>query len=97
MVLPHLEYGSEIWDTAQQCYCNMLETVQHKFPRYVSFIANVPMSLLSQNCDPILSLLTISTLEHRESIADLVFLFKTMNGIIVMLVHIRTFSTESTN
>lgn len=76
LVLPHLEYASQVWNPAQSNHIQLLEVAQHKFLRYVAFKINKPMSITCHNYDGILNTLNIRTM------ADLVLVYKTINQIV---------------
>ena len=71
----------------QQCmrhglrkYINMIQRVQHKFPRFATRTLWCPMDRVDHDYGPILASLNIATIEDRRLSADMLFLFKVLNG-----------------
>lgn len=79
LVFPRLEYSSQIWNPSQFCCISMLENVQHKFPRFVSYKSNESMPCSSHNYESILVLVNMHTPKQRRTITDLFFIFKMLN------------------
>lgn len=76
-VRSHLEYGSQVWNPNYNIYINRLESIQRKFLRYVQFRTKVYLPNYPKRCKKF----HILPLFERRNIADLVFLFKVMNGL----------------
>lgn len=81
LVRSQIEYASMIWSPMYEVHVNTLERVQHKFLRYCAFKLNHPV--INHSYADILGLLNLDTLVKRRSCADVIFIFKLINGLIV--------------
>lgn len=83
LVRPHLEYASIIWAPFYTKYDILIERIQHRFLRRVSFITDNPMRSSDHSYDVMLNNLRLITLANRRTFLDLLFLFKLNNGRII--------------
>lgn len=81
LVRSQLEYASIIWSPMYLTHIKTLENVQHKFVRYCSFKLNHP--IIDHNYAEILETLELNPLVKRRLYADVIFIFKLLNGIVV--------------
>ena len=58
----------------------MIERVQNKFLRFMSYKLNDPMPITCHNYQPIMAKLGLMTLENRRTISDLLFVYNLLNG-----------------
>ena len=82
LVRPHVEYASAIWSPRHTKYSNSIERVQHKFLRFALRSLGNPLDRDDHEYYPVLTLFNIATLDDRRHIADMIFLFKVINGLI---------------
>lgn len=80
LVRPRLEYASIVWSPFQGGLCTLIEGVQHRFMRRISFLTDKPMSYVDHCYDNMLIELRLATLENRRIFLDLLFLFKLIGG-----------------
>ncbi|KAJ8982416.1 hypothetical protein NQ317_017218 [Molorchus minor] len=76
-----VEYASMIWSPMYTVHTKTLERVQHKFLRYCGYKLNYPV--INHNYDDLMKILNLPTLERRRIHADIIFIYKLLNGIIV--------------
>ncbi|KAJ8949761.1 hypothetical protein NQ317_017998 [Molorchus minor] len=76
-----VEYASMIWSPMYTVHIKTLERVQHKFLRYCGYKLNYPV--INHNYDDLMKILNLPTLERRRIHADIIFIYKLLNGIIV--------------
>lgn len=75
-IRPLIEYGSEVWSPVTIGLVNCIEKVQRSFTRRLLQRAGLPkMSYVAR-----LNFLSISSLEYRRNVADLVFIHKCLHG-----------------
>lgn len=79
MVRPHLEYGCVVWSPYGITSSIKLETVQHHFLRFLSFVMGRPMHFTDHDYDSLMLLLQIPTLASRRAMFDLLFIYKLIN------------------
>ena len=79
---PHVEYASVIWSPRHAKFIKSIERVQHRFLRFASRILGNPMDRTDHDYQPALATLKLVTLEERRHIADAIFLYKIINGLI---------------
>jgi len=77
-----IEYASMVWDPYQLNQCILLERIQHRFLRYMSFKLGKPMKFTEHNYDYLLADLNLMTLANRRIYLSLSFLHKLLNGVI---------------
>ena len=82
LVRPHVQYASAIWSPRHTKYIIFIERVQHKFLRSALRSLGSPMDRDDHDYCPGLTLFNIATLDDRRYIADMIFLFKVINGVI---------------
>ena len=77
-VLPLLESATEIWSPPTIGNCDDLEKVLRSFTRRIFSRAQLaPLSFTER-----LSFLNLETLEYRRALRDLIFLFKSVHGLV---------------
>jgi Reverse transcriptase (RNA-dependent DNA polymerase) len=81
IVRSKLEYNSIIWNPYYGIYKDMLETVQHKFLRFVAYRLGIQAVNYTYDYSALCSNLNLTTLNNRRIQADLIFLFKLISGI----------------
>ena len=79
LVLPILMYASPIWSPHLGCDQDRLETVQHKFLRYLSFKNGQPMDPFSHDYSSIMSLFKVPSLKSNRESRDAILAFKLIN------------------
>lgn len=77
LVRSNLEYGSVIWSPFYKVHSKLIESVQEKFMRCLSYRQGLYRKLNSY--DKRLDYFKMHTLEARRKKSDLVFLFKILN------------------
>lgn len=82
LVRPHLEYASEIWAPQQATYKLLIERVQNKFLRLAACKLECKMSVMDHNYNIVSIRMRLPSLETRRTVANLLLLFKSINGII---------------
>lgn len=82
LVRPHVEYASIIWSPRHAKFIKSIESVQHRFLRFASRTLGNPMDRIDHDYRPALASLKLTTLENRRHIADMIFLYKIINGLI---------------
>ena len=82
LVRPWLGYASAIWSPNQAKHIRLIERIQHSSLRYVTFKSGHGMAFADHNYNQIMSQLSLEPLEPPRTLADLLFLFKPVNGII---------------
>ena len=78
LVRPILEYGSIIWSPCQLNHIGMLDGVQDRFLRLLGVRLGFPYR--GSPVDQLSAQHGLQSLHHRRRIADLVFLYKLVNG-----------------
>jgi len=73
------EYGSIIWSPYTSIHKNKIESIQQKFLRFVSFQCSIPREPHS-SYTPLLTMLSIETLEQRRLRLDVYFAYKLFSG-----------------
>jgi len=71
LVRSRLEYASMVWDPYQQNHNLLLERIQHRFLRSLSFKLNKPMKFTDHNYDHLLADLNLMTLANRRILLGL--------------------------
>lgn len=80
-VRSHLEYCSQIWNPVRIGMATMIEKVQRKFVRFLYYKKLVLVPEISDfHYHPVLSALSLQTLENRRKCADLILLLKVYFG-----------------
>ncbi len=74
-VRPKLEYGSPIWNPSYQMDIDKIERVQRSFTKRIPGLSEMTYPQR-------LETLSLQTLQQRREIADLVMVFKILNGIV---------------
>ena len=72
-------YCSTVWNPSIKKLSDKLESVQHKFFRFLSYKINKPMSFKNHNFEPILNHFNYQTLQVSRYKNDLKFLHKVVN------------------
>lgn len=80
LVRTHVEYASIIWSPRHAKYIKSIERVQHKFLRFALRVLGSPMGRDDHDYHPALAYFNITTLEDRRRSADMIFLYKVING-----------------
>lgn len=80
LVKPHLEYISVIQSPDQIKYKLLIERVQYKFFRSAAYKSAHRIDIRNQNYIPILKNLNLVSLEYRKRVANMMFLFRFING-----------------
>ena len=75
-----LNYGSVIWNIEKKLEIEKLEKVKHIFLRFLSYKTSMPMSFIDHKYDPIMNLISITSLQNSRAINDFKFLFKLSNN-----------------
>jgi len=71
-----------VWDPYQLNHTSLLERIQHRFLRYMSFKLGKPMKFTENNYDHLLANLNLMTLVNRRIYLSLSFLHKLLSGTI---------------
>lgn len=79
-VRPIIEYCSQIWNPSYAVHSTKIEKLQKQFLYHLAFADNRCRTLTSYQSR--LTHYKMSTLEHRRKIADVLFLYKIVNGLI---------------
>jgi len=82
LIRTQVEYASMVWDPYQLNHCILLERIQHRFLRYMSFKLGKPMKFTDHNYDYLLADLNLMTLANKKIYLSLSFLHKILNGAI---------------
>lgn len=82
LVLPNLEYNSVIWCPSTDTATSALESVQHRFLRYIAYLLGQRMSVFDHDYSDIMFTLDLPSLELRRAFADCTFVFKLLNNYI---------------
>lgn len=77
---PILEYCSVIWAPSYKIHIHRLENIQKKFIRSLCYKAGI--DYYKHNYDYLITYFSLPTLASRRCYADIMFLFKVLNGII---------------
>ncbi|KAF8361982.1 hypothetical protein PRIPAC_88905 [Pristionchus pacificus] len=75
-VRPLLEYGSVVWSPHTVTLANQIENVQRNFSKRLFIRCHIPYSLYPDR----IAQLSLSTLEHRRLMSDLLFLHRSIHG-----------------
>lgn len=75
LIRPHLEYGSCVWNPHYNVHKRNIESVQHKFLKFIAYKLNMPNLSYSQ----LESHIQISTLEERRNTRDLKMLYNVLH------------------
>jgi len=76
LVRSQLEYACQIWNPFTNILQMKLEAVQRRFSRFVFRKFNIPYTDYEQR----LYILELESLQHRRNVADLLLLYKIVNG-----------------
>lgn len=74
-------YCSPVWSPYVRLDINRLETVQHKFLRYLSFKNNSPMAYDNHDYSHVMTRFNIPSLESQRTINDSMLAFKLIHNI----------------
>ncbi|RLU15201.1 hypothetical protein DMN91_012195, partial [Ooceraea biroi] len=80
LVRPLLEYASIVWAPYLVYQCDMIERIQHRFLRRVSFRLLRPMNFFDHDYDYLHRELGLLSLRDRRTQADLVFVRNIISG-----------------
>lgn len=82
LVRSQLEYVAIVWASYQIKYCAMIETIQYRFFRRVSFLTKNPMCYFDHIYDYMimLNIFKFVILESKRQYLDFLFLFKLISG-----------------
>ena len=78
-----LNYASVIWNPHLAYQITKIESVRHKFLRYVSWKIRCPMKYDNHNYGPIAMKTRIATLESYRTMNDVLFMYKLVNKIVI--------------
>lgn len=78
-----LEYATIIWSPHYKIHINNLEQVQRKFLKFLSFKQDGVYPAIGFPHSDLLDRFSISSLENRRSINELIFLYKLIHGIYI--------------
>lgn len=81
LVRSKLEYGSVIWSPYYDNQRLLIERVQHRFLRYVSYRVGLPMEVACHEYATILCRMSMLSLERRRIIAEIIFIYNLFNSI----------------
>ena len=79
LVLPHLEYCSNLWNPCRICHIKSLDSIQPRYLRYAACKLHIPFDRFSHNYEHILSTLGYIPLEKRRLLSDLILTLKVIN------------------
>lgn len=74
-----LNYASTVWNPQYAVHSQRIESVQHRFLRYLGFKCRLP--IIDHNYTPIMNKFRILSLKDRRSVSDLIFLFKVVKHV----------------
>jgi len=74
-----LDYNSVVWSPSRKGQIQMIESIQNRFLRFLSFNCDI-QHLPHSSYQPLLSFLNIESLEIRIKRCNLCFIFKLLNG-----------------
>ena len=80
IVIPNLLYCCQIWSPFTSILKNKLESIQHRFLRYIAFKDNRPMSRLDHNYIDVASAYSIQTVSSLHHYHDCLLTFKTTHN-----------------
>lgn len=80
LVRPHVEYAAIVWSPYQVNHSLMIERVQHRFIRRISFLVGEPMKYSDHSYGDLQGRLGLVSLQNRREILDLTFLFRLIGG-----------------
>ena len=80
LVLPILLYASPFWTPHLAYEKDRLESVQHKFLRYLAFKSGHPMHPHDHNYSTIMDRFKIPSLASQRNVKDAIFAFKLIHG-----------------
>lgn len=79
-VFSRLNFATSIWNPQYRCYISRLESVQHKFLRFLSFRSKI--QIIDHDYTEIQRSFKILSLENRRRLNDMCLLFKLVNNIL---------------
>lgn len=82
LIRPLLEFASVIWSSYEKNYCILIERVQHKFLRRISFVLGRRMDITDHDYKPIQREMNSLSLYKRRTSIDMLFLYKLIRGYI---------------
>ena len=82
LLIPNLIYCSQIWSPFTNTLGSKLESINHKFLRYVAFKANRPISPFDHNYTEIVTLYNIQTINSLHYYHDCLLTFKIIHNAI---------------
>ena len=82
LVRPHLEYASPILSPGARPHVNRLEAVQRRFLQFAAFRLGMGINRSDHDYTNITMNLNIPSLETRQTVADLLLLYKVLNYIL---------------
>ena len=82
-VRPLLEFGSIVWNPRLRSDCNLLESVQRRFTKYLFNRAKLPTLEYEQRLMRLqLDNIQLGKIEHRRAISDLKFCYKILHNLV---------------
>lgn len=82
LVRPILEFASTLWRPYQDYLIDSIERVQNRFFRFMAKQNNVPFNYYNHDYTTLKAMFNVPLLSQRFLYADLLFMFKVINGVI---------------
>ena len=82
LVVPTLTYASVVWSPHTDLDFNLLESVHHRFLRYLCYLNGHPMHYNDHNYKHIISKYRVPSIRNLHDYHDLLVVFKIVNNII---------------
>ncbi|XP_049316974.1 uncharacterized protein LOC125779745 [Bactrocera dorsalis] len=77
---PILEYGTVIWSPYTDAACSRIEKIQSKLCKCIGYRYGIPGGY--NTVSDVYEYYNINSLQERRQVADMLFFFKVMNGLI---------------
>ena len=83
LVRPQLEYAAIVWSPHHSTYIQILESLQHKFLRFLFFKKHGRAPPIDTRTSTLLVEFPILRLQERRMVSQIIFLHKLLNGYVV--------------
>lgn len=84
LVLPYIVYACQVWSPALIRQWNLLESIQHKLLRYLSYKIGQPMSPLEHNYEPLMTHFKLPSIKQLFLYHDYLLSYKLYHNITLL-------------
>lgn len=95
LLIPIFTYASQIWSPHQQYLMDRLESIQHRFLRYLAFKMGAPMHPFAHDYTEVALDVNIQTIKSLFHYHDCLYAFRVINGLVSCDAIRETFRTRT--